>query len=104
VCTPEVFSDVMLIKKKINKDKLPSLKESKKIIILFLNNNTFYYFELFYSNIETVTENIAELVASLHASKDYESAKSSDEQGILKIKFGRVCILYLIEVFVNLKF
>jgi len=28
---------------------------------------------------------VAELVASLHASKDYESAKSSDEQGILKI-------------------
>jgi len=47
---------------------------------------------------------VAELVASLHASKDYESAKSSDEQGILKIKFGRVCILYFIEVFVNLKF
>ena len=91
MCTPEVFSDVMLIKKKINKDKLPSLKESEfiysNILLLFLLIQTF-------SQIETVTENIAELVASLHASKDYESAKSSDEQGILKIKLGRVCITY----------
>ena len=36
---------------------------------------------------ETVAENIADLEAILHASKDYESAKSSDEQGILKIGF-----------------
>jgi len=66
VCTPEVFPDVMLIKKKIHKDKLPNLK-----------NNT-------------VTENIAETVALFHGSKDYESAKSSDEQGILKIKIGKI--------------
>jgi len=30
VCTPDTFSDVMLIKKKINKDKLPSLKASNR--------------------------------------------------------------------------
>jgi hypothetical protein len=41
----------------------------------------------FQKKIETVTENIADLVAILHASKDYQSAKSSDEQDILKIRF-----------------
>ena len=40
--------------------------------------------------VDTVTENIAETVALFHGSKDYESAKSSDEQGILKIKIGKV--------------
>jgi len=66
VCTPEVFADVMLIKKKINKDKLPALRSN------------------------TVTENIGETVARFHRSKDYESAKSSDEQGILKLKLGKL--------------
>jgi len=29
VCTPETYADVMLIKKKINKEKLPSLRSGK---------------------------------------------------------------------------
>ncbi|RNA33404.1 39S ribosomal mitochondrial [Brachionus plicatilis] len=64
VCTPETFEDVMLLKKKINKDKLPSVKTN------------------------TVTENIAQMVEQLHLSKDYETAKTSDEQAVLKTKIG----------------
>ncbi|CAF0786032.1 unnamed protein product [Brachionus calyciflorus] len=64
VCTPETFPDVMLLKKKINKDKIPSVKSN------------------------TVTENIAEVVSHLHLSKDYETSKTSDEQALLKARIG----------------
>ena len=39
---------------------------------------------------DTVTENIGEIVGKLHLSKDYETSKNSDEQGILKAKIGPV--------------
>lgn len=45
---------------------------------------------ILFLKIDTVVENVAEAVQRYHRSKDYESAKSSDEQGILKIKLGRV--------------
>jgi len=64
VCTPETFPDVTLIKKKINKDKFPSIKTN------------------------TITENIGEAVARYHLSKDYESSKINDELGVLKAKIG----------------
>jgi ribosomal protein L1 len=64
VCTPEVYPDVLLLKKKINKDKFPTVKS------------------------KTVTENIVELVRRLHLSKDYESVKNTDAEAILKMKVG----------------
>jgi ribosomal protein L1 len=66
VCTPDAYPDVVLLKKKINKDKFPTVKG------------------------KTVTENIVETVRRLHLSKDYESMKNSDAEAILKMKVGRL--------------
>ncbi len=56
----------MSIKKKIKPEKLPAVKSN------------------------TVVENIAEIVEKLHLSKEYESAKTSDETAMLKTKIGLV--------------
>lgn len=56
----------MSIKKKINKDKLPAVKTN------------------------TVVENIADAVKRFHLSKDYDTAKISDSQALLKTKIGLV--------------
>jgi ribosomal protein L1 len=66
VCTPEVFSDVLLLKKKIHKDKFPAVKTN------------------------TVTDNIVDIVRRLNLSKDYESVKNSDEKAFLKVKIGKL--------------
>ena len=56
----------MSIKKKIKPEKLPAVKTN------------------------TVVENIAQIVEKLHLSKEYESAKTSDETAMLKTKIGLV--------------
>lgn len=64
VCTPETFADVVLIKKKINKDKLPNLREN------------------------TVSQDIGEAVKRFYLSKDYGVEKLTDSKGSLKAKIG----------------
>lgn len=66
VCTPDCFADVMAIKKKIHRDKLPTPRAG------------------------TVTEDLADQVMRLHLSKEYESSKISDERAILKAKIGQL--------------
>lgn len=78
----------MLLKKKINKDKLPSVKTSK------INKSTQYFFSLL-SYLDTVTENIGSVVNILHLSKDYETSKTSDGQAVLKAKIGPVYLILL---------
>ncbi len=53
------------------------------------------------TQIDTVTENIAETVARFHMSKDYESVKVNDEQGVLKVKIGLVICFYFLIYFNN---
>ncbi len=88
VCTPETLQDVNAIKKKINKDRLPSLKSSKfyfdylkRFIILFL--------------LETVGANIFELVSFHRLSKTYESNKIEEETSTLKANIGFVMKIHL---------
>jgi ribosomal protein L1 len=66
VCTNETLPDLLALKKKIRKDRLPSAKSSN------------------------VGDNIAELVELFRLSKAFESAKISDETGLVKINFGIV--------------
>jgi hypothetical protein len=104
----------MLIKKKINKEKLPSAKNSKHFILfvdslcqtssslitvvtiaLIIKQINLIALRLLISfclafDLDTVSENIAELVYKLHLSKEYMSAKSSDAKGSLKTKIGTV--------------
>lgn len=64
VCTPETYADVLLIRKKIHKDKMPNVKS------------------------DTVSEDIGEAVRRYYLSKDYESEKITDIKGSLKVKIG----------------
>jgi len=64
VCTPDTFADVVLIKKKIHKDKLPNIKTN------------------------TVSEDISEMVKRFYLSKDYTTEKISESRGVLKTKIG----------------
>lgn len=64
VCTPETFPDVLLIKKKIHKDKLPSLKTN------------------------TISQDIGDCVRKWYLSKDYETVKITDQKASLKVKIG----------------
>lgn len=78
----------MLLKKKINKDKLPTIKNSNHDL------SSFYKWLLDLNlglPLDMVTENIAEMVHKLHMSKDLVSNKLSDEKAIVKTKFGLVC-------------
>jgi maltose-binding protein MalE len=94
VCTPETLQDVNAIKKKINKDRLPSLKSSKfyfdflkRFIILFI--------------LETVGANIFELVSFHRLSKTYESNKIEEETSTLKANIGFVMIIHLFSFIKN---
>merc|ERR1712127_258346 len=70
VCTPETFPDVMLIKKKIHKEKLPNLRSN------------------------TVSADIGEVVRRFYLSKDYETEKLNDSKGTLKVKIGTLDMGY----------
>lgn len=68
VCTNETLPDLLNLKKKIRKDRLPSAKSSN------------------------VGDNIAELVEFFRLSRSFQSAKINDETGLVKINFGFVSI------------
>lgn len=70
VCTPETYPDVMLIKKKIHKEKLPNLRSN------------------------TVSTDIGEIVRRFYLSKDYETEKLNDSKGTLKVKIGTLDMGY----------
>lgn len=70
VCTPETLQDINAIKKKINKDRLPSLKS------------------------KTVGANIFELVSYHRLSKTYESNKIEEETSTLKANIGFLSMNY----------
>lgn len=64
VCTPETLADVLLIKKKISKDKLPNIRT------------------------DTVSQDIGDTVRRFYLSKDYAVEKLTDSKGSLKAKIG----------------
>ena len=91
VCTTEAFPDLMIIKKKIEKEKLPTLKAGElsaesaaDAVIKFFSKDVFQ---------GTVTDNIGQTVRELHLSKEFTSSKISDDKGIVKIKIGTVSVM-----------
>lgn len=90
LCAPDVYADILHLRKKISKEKFPNPVQGFLFDLIVRTRFGFFFIDGFFLFVGSLHPNVEKMLEKFIRGKEYQSAKYEEARGVLELRFGIV--------------